>query len=89
MHAIRSLIRCYMGADITAHDGSVIPWVKSIQYLGIAMKSSRLFKCVFDGTKKSFYKSFNAIFGKIGRSDTADVVTHLLKVKYLPVIFYG
>jgi len=28
------------------------------------MQSSRLFKCVFDSFKKSFYKSFDAIFGK-------------------------
>ena len=78
-----------MCANITAHDGSLIPWAKSIKYLGIVMKSSRLFKCVFDDAKKSFYRSFNAIFGKIGRSATADVVMHLLKVKCLPVLFYG
>jgi exonuclease III len=78
-----------MCANITAHDGSEIPWVKNIQYLGIVMTSSRLFKCVFDNAKKSFYKSFNAIFGKIGRSATADVVMHLLKVKCLPVLLYG
>ena len=53
------------------------------------MKSSRLFKCVFDSAKKLFYKSFNAIFGKIGRSATADDVMHLLKVKCLPVLLSG
>ena len=78
-----------MCADISTHDGSVTPWVKSIQYLGITMRSSRLFKCIFDNAKKSFYKAFNAIFGKIGESATADVDMHLLKVKYLPVLFYG
>ena len=41
-------------ANITAHDGSEIPWVKNIRYLGIEMKSSRAFKCAFDTTKKSF-----------------------------------
>ena len=75
-------------ASITAHDGSVIPWVKSIKYLGI-MKSSRMFKCVFDDAKKSFYKSCNAIFGKTDRSATAYVVVHLLKAKCLPVLVYG
>ena len=53
------------------------------------MLSSRSFKCVFDDAKKSFYKSFYAIFGKIGRFASADVVIHLLKVKCLPVILYG
>ena len=40
-------------ANITAHDGSDIPWVKSIRYLGIEMKSSRVFKCVVDTAEKS------------------------------------
>ena len=53
------------------------------------MLSSRLFKCVFENSKKSFYKSFNAIFGKIGRFATADVVMHLFQVKCLPVLLYG
>jgi hypothetical protein len=76
-------------ADITTHDGSKIPWVNSCIYLGIEMLSSRYFKCVFDIAKKSFYKSFNAIFGKIGRFATADTVIHLIKVKCLPVLMYG
>jgi hypothetical protein len=43
----------------------------------------------FDDAKKSFYKSLNVIFGKIGRSATADTVMHLLKAKCLPVLFHG
>jgi len=76
-------------ANIIAHDGSAIALVKSIKYSGMVMQSSRLFKPVFDSFKKSFYKSFNSIFGKIGRSATADVVILLFKVKCLPVLFYG
>ena len=53
------------------------------------MISSRSFKCVFDNAKKSFYKSFNAIFGRIGRYSSAEVVIHLLKVKCLPIILYA
>ena len=76
-------------ANLIARDGSAIPWVKSIRYLGIEMMSSRIFKCVFDSAKKSSYKSFNAIFGKIGRSATADVIIDLLKViKCFPVLLY-
>jgi len=71
-------------ANIIAHDGSAIPWVESIKYLGIVMQSSRSLKCVFDSSKKSSYKSFNSIFGA-----TADVVIHLIMVKYLPVLLYG
>ena len=39
--------------------------------------------------KKSLYRSFNAIFGRIGRIASADVVLHLLKTKCLPVVLYG
>jgi Reverse transcriptase (RNA-dependent DNA polymerase) len=76
-------------ADIQTCDGNKIPWVKSCKYLGIEMFSSRSFKCVFDDAKRSFYKSFNAIFGKIGQFASAEVVIHLLKVKCLPAIMYG
>ena len=51
-----------MCANITAHDGSPIPWAKSIKYLGTVMKSSRLFECIFDDAKKSFCRSFNGHF---------------------------
>ena len=79
-------IKC---ANIISQDGSSIPWVKHCKYLGITMLSSRVFKCVFDNSKKSYYKSFNAIFGKIGRLATADVVIHLLQTKCLPILMYG
>ena len=75
--------------EIITHEGSKIPWAKTCKYLGIEMISSRSFKCAFDNAKKSFYKSFNAIFGKIGRYSSAEVVIHLLKVKCLPIILYG
>jgi len=52
----------------------------------MVMQSSRLFERVFDSSKKSFNKSVNAIFFKIGRSATNAVVLHLLKVIYLPVL---
>lgn len=76
-------------AEISTHDGNIIPWVKSCRYLGIELSSSRSFKCVFDVAKRSFYKSFNAIYGKVGQFASADVIIHLLKLKCLPVIMYG
>jgi len=39
--------------------------------------------------KKSFYRSFNAIFGHVGKSASADVIISLLKSKCLPVLLYG
>jgi len=39
--------------------------------------------------KKSFYRSFNAIFGKIGRIASEDVVMHLIKSKCIPILLYA
>jgi len=42
-----------------------------------------------DNNKKSFYRSFNAIFEKIGHLASEEVIVHLISVKCLPVLMYG
>jgi hypothetical protein len=76
-------------ASLTTIDGISLPWVKSIRYLGVEITSSRSFKCCYDGGKKSFYRAFNAIFGKIGRIATENVIINLVKTKCLPLMLYG
>ena len=39
--------------------------------------------------KRSFYRSFNAIFGKIGNLASEETIIELLTKKCLPVLFYG
>ena len=39
--------------------------------------------------KKSFYRAFNSIFGKVGRIAYENVVIELLKAKCLPSLYYG
>ena len=39
--------------------------------------------------KKSFYRAFNAIFGKVGNSASEDVILRLVESKCLPVLLYG
>ena len=51
--------------------------------------SAKMFTCATDNAKKSFYRSFNSIFGKIGRAASEHVVVELLKTKCLPVLLYG
>jgi len=48
--------------------------------------SSSKFKCNFSYAKKAFYRSFNAIFGRVVRLASEEVVFHLIKAKCLPVI---
>ena len=43
----------------------------------------------YANAKKAFYRSFNATFGRVGRSASEEVVMHLIKVKCLPVLLYG
>jgi len=43
------------------------------RYLGIFIVRSRAFKCSLDHAKKSFYRSANAIFARIGRVASEEV----------------
>jgi len=39
--------------------------------------------------KKGIYRAFNAVFRKIGRVASSDVVVQLVKTKCLPVLYYA
>ena len=39
--------------------------------------------------KRSFYRSANAIFGKIGRIASEDITLQLINTKCIPVLLYG
>jgi len=39
--------------------------------------------------RKAFYRSANAIFGKIGRIASEDVILQLIKSKCIPSLLYG
>jgi len=39
--------------------------------------------------KKSFRRSINAIFEKVGRIVSEEVILHLVKTKCLPILLYG
>ena len=47
------------------------------------------FYCSLKNAKKSFYRAFNSIFGKVGRIAYINVVIELLKAKCLPSLYYG
>ena len=76
-------------ANIVTCDGNEIQWQSGMRYLGVYITSSRAFSCVFDNARKAFYRAFNAIFGKIGRNASEEVVLHIMKYKCLPLLMYG
>ena len=60
-----------------------------MRYLGVYISTNSVFCCLFDNAKKAFYRAFNAIFGKIGRIASEEVVVHLMRNKCLPMLLYG
>ena len=75
--------------NIVTSDGLALPWVDEIRYLGIFITRNRRFKCSFANLKRSFYRSVNAIFGKVLSTATVDAILHLINSKCLPVLLYG
>jgi len=45
--------------------------------------------CCLDNAKRSFYRAFNAVFGKVANAASESVVIELLKTKCLPTLYYG
>ena len=52
-------------------------------------QSASNFKCSLDNAKRSFYRSFNSILGKVGRIASNEVIVQLIKTKCFPVQYYG
>jgi len=77
--------------NIITAEGHELTWVdnRPIRYLGVYVTATRTFKCSIHNAKRSFYRAFNAIFGKVGRVASEDVVMELLKTKCLPILYYG
>jgi len=74
---------------ITTFDGSTLQWVDSIRYLGVFIVRSRIFKCSLHHAKQSFFRAFNAIYGKVGSSASEEVTLSLIKSKCIPCLLYG
>jgi len=52
---------------VITSDGHSLPWVSEMRYLGIYFVAGRNMRCSVSYAKRSFYRSSNAIFGKVGR----------------------
>ena len=76
-------------ANLTTLGGDFLAWVDNCRYLGVYFSRTRTLKCSFDNCKASFYRSFNAIYGRFGRCASPEVIVHLLSSKCMPVLLYG
>jgi len=76
--------------NIVTRDGRELAWTNVVRYLGIFfIYSASCFRCSLDNAKRSFYRSFNGIFGRVGRIASNEVIVQLVKSKCFQVLFYG
>jgi len=68
----------------------IITWVSELRYLGyLILVKSRSFKVCLDYAKRSFYWADKAIFGKIGRLASEEVILQLIVSKCMPMLLFG
>ena len=67
----------------------MIVWSAKAKYLGIYIISGTKFKCCFEQAKIKFYKSANAILGKLGKHDNISVSVHFVASIALPMLTYS
>ena len=67
--------------NLTTLGGDLLAWVCICRYLGVYLSSARTCKSCFDNCKSSFYRSFNVIYGRLGRCASPEVIVHLLSSK--------
>ena len=69
--------------------GVMINWVSELRYLRVILVKSRSFNVCLDYAKRSFSCAASAIFGKIRRLASEEVILQLIVSKYLPMLLYG
>ena len=60
-----------------------------MRYLGIYFVAGRNTRCSVSYTKRSFYRSSNAIFAEVGKHASKEVTPQLVKSKCMPMLLYG
>jgi len=76
-------------SNLLTSDNHEIVWCENVRYLGVHVVSSKSFTCSLSNAKRSFYRSFNAIFGRVGHIATQAVIVELLNSKCLPTLLYS
>ena len=74
---------------VVTRDNHELAWCSSIRYLGIYITSATTFRSSVSHNKQATYRAFNAIFGKVGRAASAEVMVQLFNSKCLPILYYG
>jgi len=75
-------------SNLLTSDGREIVWSENVRYLGVHIVSSKSFTCSLSNSKRFFYRSFNANFGRVGHIASEAVIVELLNRKCLPTLLY-
>ena len=67
----------------------IVPWVNEARYLGMHIASNHKFIVDLSKAKAKFYRSANAILGKLGNQKNPAVSLQLMQSIALPVLLYG
>ena len=83
----------YFGKRIDIHydvnlNGKKIEWVDQWVYLGVTLKSAKIFDCSITDRVKKFYRCANAILRIDGKSNDM-VMLHLVETHCVPILTYG
>jgi len=76
-------------AAVALSNGTSLNWVNSCRYLGVFIISGKELRYSFDNCKRKLFKSFNAVYSKIGRLASEEVVLSLLNAKCMTSLLYA
>ena len=78
-----------LDANIITSTGLTLLWVREIRYLGSYLTAGRQLRCSVSYAKRSFHRATNAVFGKVGRFVSEEVLIELVRCKCMPIFLYG
>ena len=76
-------------ANLITMSGHMLEWISVCRYLGVFFVSARTIKFSWDNCKAKYYGSFNAVFGRLGRNASCELIVYLLSLKCRPILLYG
>ena len=75
--------------NVVTRGGRELAWTKCCTLSWDFYRVSIMFQMFLDNGKHSLYRTFNGIFGRVGRIASNEVTVHLVKSKCFPVLFHG
>ena len=75
--------------DCIVINGSVIPWVNELKYLGLHFYSGLNLNCNFQIAKQKNFVATNGIFGKMGLKASPQVLFTLINSYCVPILLFS